>query len=70
MPTSREQKKVVIAGGSRFLGVSLAHPLAERGATVVMLSRSIPPELREALQSTYTFGDQRRYTASPAAQDL
>jgi uncharacterized protein (TIGR01777 family) len=42
VPNSLEQKKVVIAGGSGFLGVSLAHHLAERGATVVILSRSIP----------------------------
>jgi NAD(P)-dependent dehydrogenase (short-subunit alcohol dehydrogenase family) len=40
--SSLEQKKVVIAGGSGFLGVSLAHHLAERGATVVILSRGIP----------------------------
>lgn len=39
---SREQKKVVIAGGSGFLGVSLAHHLAERGAEVVILSRNEP----------------------------
>ena len=38
----REQKKVVIAGGSGFLGVSLAHYLAERGAAVVILSRHEP----------------------------
>ena len=39
---SFEQKKIVIAGGSGFLGVSLAHYLAERGASVVILSRSEP----------------------------
>lgn len=39
---SLEQKKVVIAGGSGFLGVSLAHHLAERGAEVVVLSRNEP----------------------------
>lgn len=39
---SLEQKKVVIAGGSGFLGVSLAHHLAERGAEVVILSRNEP----------------------------
>lgn len=39
---SLEQKKVVIAGGSGFLGVSLAHHFAERGAEVVILSRNEP----------------------------
>ena len=39
---SIEQKKVVIAGSSGFLGVSLAHHLAERGAEVVILSRNDP----------------------------
>lgn len=35
-------KKIVIAGGSGFLGVSLAHALAEQGATVVIVSRTPP----------------------------
>jgi NAD dependent epimerase/dehydratase family enzyme len=64
-----EQRKVVIAGGSGFLGVSLAHHLATRGASVVILSRYgryvMPrrlqregfefhfPELRGALQELY-----------------
>ena len=39
---SLERKKVVIAGGSGFLGVSLAHHFAERGAEVVILSRNEP----------------------------
>jgi len=37
-----EQKKFVIAGGSGFLGVSLAHHLAELQAEVVILSRHTP----------------------------
>ena len=37
-----EDKKYVIAGGSGFLGVSLAHHLAERGAVVTILSRKVP----------------------------
>lgn len=37
-----ERKKIVIAGGSGFVGVSLAHHLAERGATVVIISRNRP----------------------------
>jgi len=43
MPSSSENKKIVIAGGSGFLGVSLAHYLVERGFTVAILSRSAPP---------------------------
>jgi uncharacterized protein (TIGR01777 family) len=39
---SLEQKQIVIAGGSGFLGVSLAHYLADRGASVVILSRNRP----------------------------
>lgn len=34
--------KIVIAGGSGFVGVSLANYLAERGASVVILSRNPP----------------------------
>ena len=34
--------KVVIAGGSGFLGVSLAHALAEQGGEVVIVSRNPP----------------------------
>lgn len=42
MSTSLESRTFVIAGGSGFLGVSLAHHLAERGGSVVILSRSAP----------------------------
>lgn len=35
-------KKVVVAGGSGFLGVSLAYHLAELGCSVVILSRNRP----------------------------
>src|SRR5690348_2304377 len=34
--------RIVIAGGSGFLGISLAKYLCERGANVVLLSRSAP----------------------------
>lgn len=43
--TNQEEQlsgKVVIAGGSGFIGLSLATHLAERGAEVVILSRSAP----------------------------
>ncbi len=39
MSSSFEHRRIVIAGGSGFLGVSLAHHLADRGASVVILSR-------------------------------
>jgi len=35
--------RVVIAGGSGFLGMNLARHLSERGDEVVVLSRSAPP---------------------------
>jgi uncharacterized protein (TIGR01777 family) len=35
-------KRIVIAGGSGFLGISLAHHLAEQGAAVTILSRNPP----------------------------
>ena len=55
---SLEQKKFVIAGGSGFPGVSLAHYLAKRGAAVVIISQMNPkwlvcfewPHLEDALQ--------------------
>jgi len=39
---SLEEKKIVIAGGSGFLGVSLVEYLAASGASVAILSRSRP----------------------------
>ena len=42
MSSSLEHKRFVIAGGSGFLGVSLAHHLADRGASIVILSRNVP----------------------------
>ena len=42
MPDSLEDKRIVIAGGSGFLGVSLAHYLAGHGFAVVILSRGAP----------------------------
>jgi uncharacterized protein (TIGR01777 family) len=39
---SLEGRKIVIAGGSGFLGVSLAFHLADQGAEVVILSRHAP----------------------------
>lgn len=42
MPASTHTARYVIAGGSGFLGVSLAHHLAARGADVVILSRTAP----------------------------
>ncbi len=42
MATSPHTARYVIAGGSGFLGVSLAHHLAALGADVVILSRTAP----------------------------
>ena len=36
--------KIVIAGGSGFLGKSLAHHLSSRGYKVVIVSRNCPAE--------------------------
>ena len=42
MTSSLDQRKIVIAGGSGFLGVSLAHHLTGLGGSVVILSRNAP----------------------------
>src|SRR5690606_7667 len=42
MSNSLANQKIVLAGGSGFLGVSLAHHLSERGAAVVVLARRPP----------------------------
>ena len=42
MAHSLSGKRIVIAGGSGFLGLSLAHHLAESGSEVVILSRHQP----------------------------
>lgn len=42
MSRSMDNRKFVVAGGSGFLGVSLARHLAARGASVIILSRSPP----------------------------
>jgi len=42
MSVPSETPRIVIAGGSGFLGVSLAHHLVERGTQVVLLSRRPP----------------------------
>lgn len=42
MSNSLAGQKIVIAGGSGFLGISLAHYLTDRGASVLILSRNEP----------------------------
>lgn len=42
MSTASQPNRVVIAGGSGFLGVSLAHHLSSAGMAVVLLSRHAP----------------------------
>lgn len=42
MPSSLNRQKIIIAGGSGFVGTSLAHHLAGQGADVVILARKAP----------------------------
>lgn len=42
MYRSLQDKRILIAGGSGFLGVSLAYQLAAHGAEIVVLSRNVP----------------------------
>lgn len=44
MNNTVRDKRIVIAGGSGFVGVSLAHHLTSQGAQVCILSRSEPPQ--------------------------
>ncbi len=60
MPESNPEGHVVIAGGSGFLGQSLARALLKRGTQVVILSRSKPADLAGARHLTWdarTVGD-------------
>jgi NAD dependent epimerase/dehydratase family enzyme len=43
MVDQRRARPVVIAGGSGFLGISLATHLASAGTSIVLLSRNPPP---------------------------
>ncbi len=40
--TTKPSKKIVIAGGSGFLGISLAKHMTSQGASVVILARNPP----------------------------
>lgn len=67
MPDSLSNKKFVIAGGSGFVGVSLANHLAAKGADVVILSRSEPRAKgawRHAAWDGQTLGDWKDELAS------
>lgn len=69
-PVSSTERKVVLAGGSGFLGVSLAHHLAERGWAVVILSRKPPKVTGPWTHVTWdarTLGDWRRELDGAAA---
>lgn len=60
MTTTLASQRIVIAGGSGFLGISLATHLAERGADVVILSRTPPKVLgawRHVAWDGRTLGD-------------
>lgn len=60
--TSQQPGTVVIAGGSGFLGLSLAEHLAAAGATPVILSRHRPrdPRWRHLSWDARTIGDWRQ----------
>ncbi|GAB4143635.1 MAG: hypothetical protein Tsb009_14820 [Planctomycetaceae bacterium] len=45
MVEPKTSRRVVIAGGSGFLGISLAHFLAEQGHQIVLISR-FPPKIK------------------------
>ncbi len=45
-------RRLVIAGGSGFLGVSLAHHLADADFSVVLLSRR-PPRIERAVEARH-----------------
>ncbi len=60
MLDSLQSQKFVIAGGSGFLGLSLARHLTDGGASVVILSRSVPKVAgpwRHAVWDGRTLGD-------------
>src|SRR6056297_219469 len=42
MPSELKNKRIVIAGGSGFLGLSMAEAFLRSGADVTILSRSVP----------------------------
>jgi uncharacterized protein (TIGR01777 family) len=63
MPSSLESGRIVIAGGSGFLGVSLATHLAAAGRSIVILSRHPPKPggpWRHVSWDARTLGDWRR----------
>lgn len=66
MSTSLASHRIVIAGGSGFLGASLATHLTAKGATVVILSRRAPKALGSWKHVTWnarTLGDWRNELA-------
>ncbi len=63
MPEESPPNSIVIAGGSGFLGVSLAFHLAATGKSVVILSRSAPKitgPWRHVTWDARTLGDWSR----------
>lgn len=69
MSTSLKHTKFIIAGGSGFLGVSLAHYLADRGASVVILSRNAPKTSgpwRHVIWDGRTLGEWRKELSEAA----
>jgi uncharacterized protein len=63
MPDLSPSARIIIAGGSGFLGVSLARHLASAGASVVILSRSAPKvsgDWRHVPWDARSLGDWKR----------
>jgi uncharacterized protein len=63
MTENRQSARIVIAGGSGFLGVSLATHLAASGGSIVLISRHLPKARgpwRHVSWDARTLGDWRR----------
>ena len=62
----RTPLRVLVTGGSGFLGQSLADALAERGDTVIVFDLNLPPEEARLPGVTYVEGDITRSSAIDA----
>src|SRR5438105_2479182 len=70
MPENHTRNRVVIAGGSGFLGISLATHLLQRGYQVAILSRQAPRASgtwQHIPWDARTLGDWRNSLAGAAA---
>ncbi len=70
MPVITDSSPIVIAGGSGFIGLSLASHLAAAGKSVVLLSRNPPKQTgpwRHVTWDARTLGPWRRELDGAAA---